>query len=292
MEEHFNQLTGAMQNLIVTMNKNDVDSAIVHIDKFNGDQHKFSSWIKQIERYCRRKNCDDEAKINIATLTSEGPAADFIDRWVENTQLPAQTFDILKDKLIKHFADVSTPDQARIMLRRLKQKPNENVSAFGGRVYNVAKDAFTEYDPNQRETRKLIENEMIISFVDGLSNDSIKLRIMRSQPDTFEAALDLALNEQSLQRRFDARNPSNSERRWDIKDKDRRQIEPMEISHLRRRTCPLCFKPHSGPCRANMTVQNNKRCFNCGSDRHLARECTKISRNASEQNYRERKPLN
>ena len=38
-------------------------------------------------------------------------------------------------------------------------------------------------------------------FVDGLTNDQLKMKILRDQPDTLQAAVGMATNEQDLRAR-------------------------------------------------------------------------------------------
>lgn len=104
MEQHFEHLAAAMYHLTTSINKQDVDIATMHIEKFDGTTTKYNAWMKNLERYFRLKSIDDDQKkINIAMTTSEGSAADFIDWWLDNNEPPVQTFELLQTKFEKGF---------------------------------------------------------------------------------------------------------------------------------------------------------------------------------------------
>lgn len=61
--------------------------------------------------------------------------------------------------------------------------------------------------------------------MDGLLHDSLKMKLMRDNPNTFQAAVNTALQEQNLRRRFNLR--TNQGERLGRRD------APMEADHMR-----------------------------------------------------------
>ena len=287
MEDYFAGLQGAMHNLAQNIaaqssniNSQSLDNALLYIEKYTGDPGRFRPWLKSLEKYCRRKSCNTESKINVAYMTTDGPASDFIMRWQETSARP--TWEDLKEKLTTHFADVASSDHARSLLRNIKQATDENVTAFGERLYILAKEAFADVDLREEAAKNIIQHEMINSFIDGLKHDAVKFRIMRSEPATFDEALTLALNEQSLRRRFEVRNSHHiAENRYEKRTShnEGRVEVPMDISHLRKRVCPRCNRSHNGPCRSRINAVNapqsrpNNVCYTCGAGDHFANRC-------------------
>ena len=80
-------------------------------------------------------------------------------------------------------------------------------------------------------------------FIDGLAYDYLKIKVMRDNPATLADAVNIAMNEQNLRRRFDLRKGHTN----DIL----RHEAPMEVDH---------YRP-------------DKRCFNCHKKGHLANKC-------------------
>ena len=165
------------------------------------------------------------------------------------------------------------------------------MTAFGERLYILAKEAFGDVDTREEAAKAIVQHEMINSFIDGLKHDSVKFRIMRSEPVTFEAALTLALNEQSLRRRFEVRNSHHiSEGKYEkpVHKSDGRVEVPMDISHMRKRTCPYCAKSHNGPCRNRINAVNTYQtrqgnlCYRCGSSDHFINRCPQNTNNRYE----------
>ena len=258
MEDIIVGLGTTMQNLSMAISNQGLGNVGQFIKSYNGDPIHFKEWIKSVEKYCLNMSFDDSNKIKVAFLTASGPVSDYISRWRESQE--RKTWDVLKEGLTKHFSDIANTDTARAMLRSIRQGPDEFVSAYSGRMYNIAKDAFLEVDPANAEAKLIIEREIINHFIDGLKHASVKYRIMRANPSTFDEASKLALEEQNLRRRFEVRNgmpiiePRINHNRNHVQHMIPQAVpirteENMDISHLRTRRCPNCLREHRGQCR-------------------------------------------
>ena len=77
------------------------------------------------------------------------------------------------------------------LLRNCKQKPGESIHVFAERLLSLAEEAYNN------QGGEAIERQLIDIFVDGLTNDQLKLKILRDHPDTLQAAIGVATNEQN-----------------------------------------------------------------------------------------------
>ena len=130
-----------------------------------------------------------------------------------------------------------------MLLRMVKQKSDENVQLFAERLLALAEEAFI----GQTGGTTAIERQLVGFFIDGLAHDYLKMKVMRENPNTLQAAVTSAMNEQNLRKRFNLRVG---------KVDTPRHEEPMQIDHLR----------------------TSRRCFKCNQTGHLARDCPKSPR--------------
>ena len=110
------------------------------------------------------------------------------------------------------------------LLRNVKQKTSENVTVYAERILSLGRESF-----QVGTDRQLIEKQLIGFFIDGLAQDSLKMKLLRDNPPTFQAAVNTALQEQNLRKQFQLRTNHS----W-------QQIttshhEPMEVDHIRPR---------------------------------------------------------
>ena len=76
------------------------------------------------------------------------------------------------------------------LLSNCKQKPDENIHIFTERV--CAEAAYNNQGGDA------IDCQLIDLFVDGLKNNQLRLKILRDHPNTLQAAVGVATNEQNL----------------------------------------------------------------------------------------------
>ena len=86
-----------------------------------------------------------------------------------------------------------------MLLRKVQQKPGETVQVYAERLLTLAEDAY----PAQQGAA--VQRQQIDIFVDGLQEDKLKLKVLRANPQTLDAAVTTATNEQSLRKRFSLR---------------------------------------------------------------------------------------
>lgn len=237
-------------------------NATQFVTKYKGDEKKFKTWLKEVEKFCiLNRNDDDEHKKRLAYQTSEGPVSDFIERYMRaNANC---TFAELKDELKARFGTFADGTQALTFLRRVKQRREESIQMFGERILGLAEDAYPGADINE----PFITRQLIDFFVDGLMDSSIARKVIRETPENFNRAVVIATNEQNMLVRFNLRG---------------RQEEAMEINAVKstsNRTqttkCYRCHKPgHIAKyCRNKNTWPSNIICFHCKQPGHIKRVC-------------------
>lgn len=212
----FQNLAVEMGNVSTALGAQGVNQIVL---PFEGEPKKFKEWVKSIEKYAVLTNLDDNKVKRVAHQASRGPVSDFIKRYSEAN--PQATWANMKTELSTRFSEITDAQHAFMLLRKVHQKPGETVQVYAERLLALAVDAF---DNQQGQP---VQRQLIDIFVDGLKEDQLKLKVFRENPNTLEAAITTATNEQNLRRRFNLRTHHQY-----IPDD-----EKMEVDH---------YRPHNG----------------------------------------------
>ena len=267
------------------------------IEVFNGDnQAKFIPWIKSIDKCAVINNLPEDQKIHLAFQYSVGRVSDFIQRHLEHNN--NVTWEQLKRELESRFGEIKSREIKFAELTKLRQKPSENVQNFAERILTLAEDAY----PNIGNDLPVVEQQLIMFFTDGLSQSSVRSKIIRENPRTFQDAVRVATTEQNICERIKQRSNTQS---YELKDSRHvardsedgsRSEEPMDINYARRRVirCTYCrMKGHViSDCRRRQAAQINEirqemrrtaqndsqpikkgKCWFCGKQGHFQAEC-------------------
>ena len=108
----------------------------------------------------------------VAYQSSWGHVSDFIQRYLHD--YVGNNWGQLKTELTSRFAEISDPQHAFVLLRKIKQKSEENVQLYAERLLSLAEKAFT--GKNGRVAA--IERQLVGFFVDGLVHDYLKLHTL------------------------------------------------------------------------------------------------------------------
>lgn len=228
----FQNLAVEMSNVSTALGAQGINQLVT---PYEGDPKKFKEWVKSIEKYAVLSNLGNDRIKRVAYQASRGPVSEFIRRYQDNNQ--NATWDQLKAELNVRFSEVTDAQHAVMLLRKVRQKPGETVQVYAERLLTLAEDAF------QGQQGAAVQRQQIDIFVDGLLEDQLKLKVLRDNPQTLEAAVTTATNEQNLRKRFNLR----TRHQYVPSDDDNR----MEVDHYR-------------PAR---------RCFKCNKTGHLAKNC-------------------
>ena len=127
---------------------------------------------------------------------------------------------------------------------------------------------------NDASLYAMAQRQLVNVFIDGLRDKSIKLKVMRSGPNTLDAALKTARDEVNILQRFDLRNGSTPGTFNNIVQGP----EPMDVSQIRTRTCHTCGRRGhmSRECPKRNRLHNREdKCLICNSANHDTRNCGK-----------------
>ena len=90
------------------------------------------------------------------------------------------------------------------------------MQVYAERLLTLVEDAFVG------QQGAPIQRQLIDIFVDGLAEDQLKLKVLRENPATLEAAVTCATNEQNLHKRFNLRTHREH---YPVTDDDRMEVD-------------------------------------------------------------------
>ena len=197
---------------------------------FEGDSKMFKDWVRSIEKYASLTGLTDNRVKMVAYQSSWGAVSDFIQRYLH--EYVDNNWGQLKTELTSRFAEILDPQYAFVLLRKIKQRPEENVQLYAERLPSLAEEAFK----GQNSGVAAIERQLVGFFVDGLVHDYLKMRVMRKNSTTLRAAVASAMTEQNLRKKFNLRIGR-------VTDSNVRHTEPMEVEYaLPPKHCHVCYQ--------------------------------------------------
>ena len=149
------------------------------------------------------------------------------------TEHPNSSWEELKSEHNIRFAEVNDSHHAFTMLHKARQTKSKTGQVYAERLYALANHAFD---------KGVVESQLVGFLIDGLFHDHLRMQVMGKNPKTFQAAVQSALAEQNLRKRFQLRTA-------DSQSSKSRTEEPMEVDHTRhQKKFFLCSK--QGICQA------------------------------------------
>lgn len=286
LDKGFGELTSQLTGLTSAVYTQSVSQVVT---PFDGDPSKFKNYVKAVEKYATLTRLVDRDIPMIAYQTSLGPAGDYIKRYLDEKDENNQhaSWDELLPRLTARFAEISDKHVAFAALRQIKQKPTETVQIFSERLLSLAEDAYP-----QPQDRAVVEHQLINIFIDGISQPYVKMRILRDDPRTFEQAVESAIREVNIRKRFSFREESNTRPQREVQNFQNRngQVTPMEVDHSRPKRCYKCKRTghFSKDCRSRRVYAVNEsprnqnfnfasyECWHCKQMGHIRRFCPQL----------------
>ena len=181
----------------------------------------------------------------------------FILRYIQAN--PDNTWQQLKEQLSVRFSDVTDRQMALSLLRSVKQKTGKTIQVFAECILSLAEMAYLNQGGDA------VECQLIDIFVDGITNDSLKMKILRDQQHTLQGAIAIATNEQNLRVRVQM---SHSHAQSS-------HPEPMEVDHSRGQKFRGQNQYKYRRVNSANPAQNLRqvKCWNCGMFGHISQEC-------------------
>ena len=179
--QHFSSQLSKLSTVI------SAQSASQIVGVFERNPTKFRDWIKSIEKYILLAGWDDDQTKRLAYQTSRGAVSICLQRYI--TEHANSSWGDLKSELSIRFADVNDSHHAFTMLCKACQTKSETVQVYVERLYALANDTFAKVD------KSVVESQLVSFFIDGLFHDYLRIKVMRGNPETFQAAVQSALAE-------------------------------------------------------------------------------------------------
>ena len=273
------------------------------ITPFDGKNSKdFHPWVKQVEKFCKLTDVGANNVKLVAYNGSRDAVSNFLARYM--AQFPSATWDMIKIELSRRFSTIIDPSHASCLLRRIHQKESESVQSYAERLIDLAEQASTGLD---NAAQQAMATQLVGYFIDGLVSDQIKMKLLRVNPPTLDEAVNSAIYEVNLRKRFNLRTTGREH-------VEQAGHEPMDIGHIRPRrwqtSRPTRNVPTDRKRQVNAIAQQNdqynrgpgqnrypqnnspgnelghnrsnsgrKWCFVCNSPFHLKRSCPKRNQN-------------
>ena len=138
---------------------------------------------------------------------------------------PCHNWQRVRQALLAQYADEGDSHFAGQRLRRLQQKSGETVQNFGERILNLAGEAYDNLD------QPLVQSILVNVLIDGVRDDASAKRLTKAQPTTLRDALNMAINEQAVNKQFKMRLRTEEAMDVDSFGGPRRESSGTQTSH-------------------------------------------------------------
>ena len=227
------------------------------VPTYDGKPENFRGWVENVEKYNALTNVNQNNCKKVAFQTSQGPCSGFIRRYMSDN--PDCSWDQMKTELSKRFSDVADGSLALRMLYQIRQNPGENVQSYAGRILSLAEIGFAGED------NATVRVQLVDIFVNGLTDEQLKLTILRKEPVTLNDAVIIATNERIIQQRVKISSHDATEPKF----------KPYGVPHVREsKYCGRGKLGHRAPDNKNVNAVGREiRCWGCNSTGHIFRNC-------------------
>ena len=196
LKAQLNNTLQKLKSVVATMN---ISSAIM---PYSGeDSKRFADWINDCERFAILTRVDTKDIKLLAFQTSREPISSYIRRRLDNAITKNETWAEFKSNLAARFSFITDESVAFLMLRNARQEESESVVLFSERLINLVDNCFLA----QEVDSAYVEKELLNIFINGLRSETLMYRLMKANPHTLNDAISIALNEETMRKRFDLR---------------------------------------------------------------------------------------
>ena len=218
----FTDAEGKMNNLQLDTIKNSFDALTLEIRaqgssnsvrSYDGEgTQRFNEWTADMNRLRAQLSADDTRTRVLVLQTLSSGAAEFATRIIQEN--PNISWKELHKTLSDRFNEYSDQQYARQTLKRISQRKSESIQTYFERLLMAAKNAWLGEDLKD----KYIQQQLAEIFTDGLKDDHVARKLIRTRPKTMDEALKTASEEVQNHKSFDLRRGGSKQ-----------HIEPMDV---------------------------------------------------------------
>ena len=151
---------------------------------------------------------------------------------------------------------MTNAQMALSLLRSVKKKVGENIQVYSEMILSQAEEAY------HNQGGDIVERQLIDIFVDGLTNDGLKMKILRDQPNILQGAIAISTNEQNLRNRVQTSHTTQHTQTTS-------GHTPMKVDH----SWDQWFRSRFNWIKSTQHDRSVVRCWNCNVMGHYSREC-------------------
>jgi hypothetical protein len=204
---------------------------------FTGEQNNLKKWLDGLNRISVCYDIPQNKRKLLAYRFSAGQVSEFIARQL--TLHPDITWETLSEILQSHFGPITDKHLNFTRLRHVVQTKNESVQIFAERLFSLARESYG----NDEIDLNIVQRQLIGFFTDGIQNIEIKAKILRDDPKTFAAAIEIATREEKLITLIKLRMQEKAAEKLDVSKTKGKNDSGMQIKYVKRtKFCSYCKK--------------------------------------------------
>lgn len=233
---------------------------IVMPDMYSG-QANFKDWLAQFN-ICKNLNSwTDEQACQIIVVKLKGSA---LQVYSDMDEQDRGSYEMLTQALRSRFDPDRDVGVYWTQLKNRVRRKGETLSELAGNIRRLVTKAFPRADKNS------IEQVSIQHFIDTLDNNEIKIQIRRKKPQTLSEALNIALEEESLQQ------VGGRPKVATLTDSVTLESLQKQITNLESKLqCKQNSFPRRTPYKKDSVNRNfkNLHCYRCNEPGHVMANC-------------------
>ncbi|EFA13358.1 uncharacterized protein LOC107399022 [Tribolium castaneum] len=256
-------------------------AAASHLIPTYSGEGSVKTFISFVEDTAELEGWTELQMVKVARLKLQGPARRMVE-WNEELRGIDCTWNRLKAALVHRFEKKISAVDALHQFRKCKQRVGETVTEFAERLQMLGAATIKRTGDQARDrwARTNLQAECLQQFLEGLAMP-VQQRVMSSNPDAFEEAVEKALLEEQIEDRL---KKKTMQRGIDAEEKTesghgQQQVQRRSYQSQQYRQI-TCFG-----CGARGHLKSQCRvCFTCGKPGHYSRDC--FSRNRQQNTAR------
>ncbi|KRZ48054.1 Retrovirus-related Pol polyprotein from transposon 17.6 [Trichinella nativa] len=227
------------------------------------------TWFEHMELYFRAGRIAPERRAALVQYHTDAEVRSIMRAMdVQETD----DYDGLKSALFEAFGVRTGPERFSAEFFRRKQQRGECVRVFAGHLRRLFSKAFPEMSGSA-------DKILLQQFKAGLSADSVKTAVLRSEMDNFAEAVEVAVKEERVVRELTTLEASVASVKTDAYQED----EPTAGRVTEAAAAAVTTRKEVGDDlaeRRRPERRGDRQCWKCGALGHISRECQASSRDA------------